>query len=206
MFHSIGLQEKDYPDNHAVSNPLERNPDNVMMAGGSVIISPLGQILAGPLRDSEGILTADLDFDDLARGKFSMDVCGHYARNDGMYSGYSVSCTPSVTYNIYFQYFNRWKLLFQQHDSDTIKLDIESEEVLGIVNRDDMVDIMAYTYPLFIILAIQMISIEWRFWKLCSHIRKSSMACLLPVEQPGALESLNWYQNIGFFLLRKFVL
>lgn len=53
-----------------------------MIAGGSVIISPLGNILAGPLRDSEGVLSADLDLDDIVRGKFDLDVCGHYARND----------------------------------------------------------------------------------------------------------------------------
>ncbi|KAG6880660.1 Omega-amidase nit3, partial [Termitomyces sp. T159_Od127] len=53
-----------------------------MLNGGSVIISPLGNILAGPLRDAEGILTAELDLDDVARKKFDMDVVGHYSRND----------------------------------------------------------------------------------------------------------------------------
>ncbi|KAJ7900250.1 carbon-nitrogen hydrolase [Mycena olivaceomarginata] len=43
-------QERDYPATHAVSNAANRDPDNVMIAGGSVIISPLGKVLAGPLR------------------------------------------------------------------------------------------------------------------------------------------------------------
>ncbi|KAJ7071118.1 carbon-nitrogen hydrolase [Mycena amicta] len=75
-------QEKHFPDNHAVSNPSTRSPDNVMIGGGSVIIGPLGSILAGPLRDEEGVLTAEIDLDDILRGKFDLDVCGNYARPD----------------------------------------------------------------------------------------------------------------------------
>jgi predicted amidohydrolase len=76
-------QESDYPPDHAVAATNNRNPDNVMIGGGSVIISPLGQVLAGPLRDGEGVLTAEIDLDDVVRGKFDLDVVGHYARPDG---------------------------------------------------------------------------------------------------------------------------
>jgi nitrilase len=57
-------------------------PDTVLINGGSVIVSPLGEILAGPLRGREGILTAELDLNEIARGKFDFDVVGHYARPD----------------------------------------------------------------------------------------------------------------------------
>lgn len=57
-------------------------PDTVLIGGGSVIVSPLGEVLAGPLRDGEGILTAQLDLDDLARARFDFDPAGHYARPD----------------------------------------------------------------------------------------------------------------------------
>jgi nitrilase len=50
--------------------------------GGSVIVSPLGEIIAGPLYDEEGILYADLDLADVARSKLDFDVVGHYARPD----------------------------------------------------------------------------------------------------------------------------
>ncbi len=50
--------------------------------GGSVIVSPLGQVLAGPLYGQEGILYADLDQGEIARGKYDFDVTGHYARPD----------------------------------------------------------------------------------------------------------------------------
>ncbi|KAG5634408.1 hypothetical protein H0H81_002081 [Sphagnurus paluster] len=76
-------QAKDFPDEHLLfTNLSDSNPETMMIAGGSVIISPLGKILAGPLRDAEGVLTADLDLDDIARGKFDLDVVGHYARED----------------------------------------------------------------------------------------------------------------------------
>jgi nitrilase len=54
----------------------------VMCRGGSVIISPLGEVLAGPLYDQEGTLFADLDLSEVVRGKFDLDVVGHYARPD----------------------------------------------------------------------------------------------------------------------------
>jgi nitrilase len=57
-------------------------PDTVLINGGSVIVSPLGEILAGPLRGREGILTAELDMNEIARAKFDFDVVGHYARPD----------------------------------------------------------------------------------------------------------------------------
>jgi nitrilase len=53
-----------------------------MCRGGTVIVSPLGQILAGPLYGEEGILCADLDMGEVARSKLDFDVVGHYARPD----------------------------------------------------------------------------------------------------------------------------
>lgn len=57
-------------------------PETVLIGGGSVIVSPLGEVLAGPLRDGEGILTAELDLGDVARSRFDFDAIGHYARPD----------------------------------------------------------------------------------------------------------------------------
>jgi nitrilase len=58
------------------------DPGTVLIGGGSVIVSPLGEVLAGPLRDGEGILTAELDLGELARARFDFDPVGHYARPD----------------------------------------------------------------------------------------------------------------------------
>lgn len=50
--------------------------------GGSAIIGPLGQVLAGPKRDGEGLLLADLDLASIAEAQFDLDVTGHYSRPD----------------------------------------------------------------------------------------------------------------------------
>lgn len=60
---------------------LEQSPE-VMCRGGSAVVSPLGEYLAGPLYGEEGILYADLDRDDLAAARFDFDPVGHYARPD----------------------------------------------------------------------------------------------------------------------------
>jgi nitrilase len=54
----------------------------VLSSGGSCVIGPLGEVLAGPARDGEETLFADLDLDEITRGKFDLDVAGHYARPD----------------------------------------------------------------------------------------------------------------------------
>jgi len=70
-----------YPPDLAGVEDLVNQPE-VMCRGGSAIISPLGEVLAGPLFDQEGILYADLDLAEVARSKFDFDVTGHYARPD----------------------------------------------------------------------------------------------------------------------------
>lgn len=56
--------------------------DKEVIAGGSCIICPMGELLAGQLRGSEGILVAEIDLDDITRSRFDMDVTGHYSRGD----------------------------------------------------------------------------------------------------------------------------
>ncbi|MBK5534654.1 carbon-nitrogen hydrolase family protein [Pseudomonas sp. TH08] len=53
-----------------------------LIAGGSVIIGPMGDVLAGPLRGEAGLLTAEIDTDELIRARYDYDVVGHYARPD----------------------------------------------------------------------------------------------------------------------------
>jgi nitrilase len=50
--------------------------------GGSAIISPFGEVLAGPVYDQEEILCAELDMGEVVRARFDFDVSGHYARPD----------------------------------------------------------------------------------------------------------------------------
>ncbi|KAI2775898.1 carbon-nitrogen hydrolase [Daldinia loculata] len=51
--------------------------------GGSSIVSPFGDVLAGPQwEDEKGIIYADVDFDDCIRGRLDLDAAGSYSRND----------------------------------------------------------------------------------------------------------------------------
>jgi len=70
-----------YPGDLEIIDELENQPD-VMCTGGSVIVSPFGEIIAGPLYDQEGILYAQLDLTEVVRGKYDFDVVGHYSRPD----------------------------------------------------------------------------------------------------------------------------
>lgn len=70
-----------YPADLPMRDELADQPD-VMCRGGSVIVSPLGEIVAGPLYDEEGILYAKLDRREIVRSKLDFDAVGHYARPD----------------------------------------------------------------------------------------------------------------------------
>ncbi|KAI0437142.1 carbon-nitrogen hydrolase [Xylaria telfairii] len=51
--------------------------------GGSSIVSPFGEVLAGPQwEDDEGIIYADVDLEDCVRGRLDLDAAGSYSRND----------------------------------------------------------------------------------------------------------------------------
>jgi len=70
-----------YPPDLPGIEDLSDQPE-VVCRGGSAIISPLGEVLAGPLYDAEGILYAELDMGEVVRARFDFDVVGHYARPD----------------------------------------------------------------------------------------------------------------------------
>ena len=50
--------------------------------GWSAIVGPNGQIIAGPVKDEESILYADIDLADIVFMKQPCDSAGHYARPD----------------------------------------------------------------------------------------------------------------------------
>jgi nitrilase len=53
-----------------------------MCRGGSAIYSPLGEVLAGPLYDQEGILSIEIDVGEVVLPRYDFDLTGHYARPD----------------------------------------------------------------------------------------------------------------------------
>lgn len=66
----------DYPADF----PLGDDP--VVIRGGSCVVDPFGELLAGPVFDREDVLVADLDLDLLDGAYLDLDVSGHYARPD----------------------------------------------------------------------------------------------------------------------------
>ena len=58
------------------------DPDAVVCRGGSCIVDPFGNFLAGPNMEGEVVLVAEIDRAQIARGKYDLDVVGHYARPD----------------------------------------------------------------------------------------------------------------------------
>ncbi len=73
------VSEKDYPD--FLRKDAAKGED-LHCRGGSVIISPLGETLAGPVYNEEKILFAELEKEEIVKSKMDFDVVGHYARHD----------------------------------------------------------------------------------------------------------------------------
>ena len=71
---------------------------NLQSRGGSVIIDPAGQVLAGPVFDREAILYADIDPEAKTRSHLDFDPVGHYARPDVFSLAVNTAPTPSVTF------------------------------------------------------------------------------------------------------------
>jgi nitrilase len=61
---------------------LYPDPSEWINAGDSVIVAPGGKIIAGPLRNEQGIVFAETDPALVANARRTLDVVGHYARPD----------------------------------------------------------------------------------------------------------------------------
>lgn len=70
--------KESYPTDLACAKDLEDKPD-IICRGASMIVNPLGEIIAGPALDGETILVADLDMDLVPESRFDFDVTGHYS-------------------------------------------------------------------------------------------------------------------------------
>ena len=71
------MTKQDYPEGIALNEKSE-----ILIRGGSCIVSPLGEFLVEPVYNKECIISAELNLDDIIKAKFDLDVVGHYARPD----------------------------------------------------------------------------------------------------------------------------
>jgi predicted amidohydrolase len=70
----------DFPEEMLPS--AEDAPGGLIHAGGSCIVGPGGELLAGPAGPEETLLTGDLDLGRLGAESLALDTGGHYARPD----------------------------------------------------------------------------------------------------------------------------
>jgi nitrilase len=75
------LRRSQFPGEQ-MNNRLPEAPETVLMRGGSMIIDPLGKVLAAPVYNADALLTAELDLDTIPQAQMDFDPVGHYARPD----------------------------------------------------------------------------------------------------------------------------
>ncbi|APV37922.1 nitrilase [Pseudomonas frederiksbergensis] len=76
------LRGSDIPDDFPARAQLFPDLEEWINDGDSVVVSPQGRVVAGPLHKEAGILYADIDVSLVAPARRALDVTGHYARPD----------------------------------------------------------------------------------------------------------------------------
>lgn len=91
-------RRSDYPADYPLVPDVAA--DTILTRGGSCIVHPLGDVLAGPVYDQTALLVADLDLDDITRARFDFDVTGHYARPDVFALQVDTRARPVVRFGV----------------------------------------------------------------------------------------------------------
>jgi nitrilase len=76
------LRKTDIPDHYEFKQRFYQHVGEWINVGESAIVNPDGELIAGPLREQEGILYAEIDPAQMRGPKWMLDVAGHYARPD----------------------------------------------------------------------------------------------------------------------------
>lgn len=75
------LTSSDIPDSFPLKEELVKVRDRYL-SGGSILVAPDGEILAGPAKNEETILYAEIDARRVREERQNFDACGHYGRPD----------------------------------------------------------------------------------------------------------------------------
>ncbi len=78
----MALRKADLPDHFEFKQRFYQHVGEWINVGDSAIVNPDGEFIAGPLREQEGILYAEIDPVQMRGPKWMLDVAGHYARPD----------------------------------------------------------------------------------------------------------------------------
>jgi len=76
------------------------DPKAVLIRGGSCIVDPLGNVLVEPDFTGEAIKIAEIDRRAIVRGKYDLDVVGHYARPDVFRLSVDTRPKPAVAFGL----------------------------------------------------------------------------------------------------------
>ena len=76
------MRVKDIPTELTLPDALKDKPEQMLLNGGSCIVGPDGQYVMEPVWGQEGVFTAEVDLNRCYEEKMSLDVTGHYQRND----------------------------------------------------------------------------------------------------------------------------
>ena len=87
----------DLPDHDRIAPDPDPGDGDWIEPGNTVIVDPGGQLVAGPLRHAEGILTAEIDLARVAESRRMFDPVGHYHRPDVFHLSVDARPRPAVT-------------------------------------------------------------------------------------------------------------
>ncbi|KGJ93927.1 carbon-nitrogen hydrolase family protein [Colwellia psychrerythraea] len=78
----VALERKDLPKDFPNLDELYPADEQWINPGDSLIVSPSGEIISGPLSKEKGNIIIDIDVELSTSSKRALDVAGHYARPD----------------------------------------------------------------------------------------------------------------------------
>ncbi|KAK7213246.1 hypothetical protein V2G26_020424 [Clonostachys chloroleuca] len=83
LMRTVGNEGRCFVVSSNLAVPPSEGEEAWVCRGGSSIVNPQGEVLAGPQwEDSENLIWSDVDFEDCVRGRLDIDVAGSYSRND----------------------------------------------------------------------------------------------------------------------------
>lgn len=73
---------------------LVKDEKEEMCSGGSMIVSPLGEVIVEPVFGKSAVISVEVDLDEVTKSKLDFDTNGHYTRDDIF--TYSVNGQPET--------------------------------------------------------------------------------------------------------------
>ncbi len=76
------FEDSDIPSGLPSRDSISPVEGEWLMPGNGIVCSPLGEVIAGPMRNEKGFLKANIDLEDVRSARRTFDVTGHYSRPD----------------------------------------------------------------------------------------------------------------------------